>query len=234
MPSFTIISCALAAIYNGAVPVLVDSDPNTWCMNVDQIEGKITSRTRAIMAVHIYGHPVVWIPLLELAKKYGLQVIEDAAEAHGAEYLSGHDNANQSWQRCGSFGALSTFSFYANKLITTGEGGMIVTDDPHLTERARSLRNLCFQPGRRFYHEELGFNFRLTNLQAALGFAQLKEWQRSSLTSVGWVRSTLAGWETSRAYNFQSRNPGLAVSIGCMASCWQRIIILMQISWSQS
>jgi perosamine synthetase len=174
MPSFTIISCALAAIYNGCVPVLVDSDPNTWCMNVDQIEEKITSRTRAIMAVHIYGHPVDMDPLLELAKKYGLQVIEDAAEAHGAEYLSGHDTANPSWQRCGSFGALSTFSFYANKLITTGEGGMIVTDDPHLTERARSLRNLCFQPGRRFYHEELGFNFRLTNLQAALGFAQLE------------------------------------------------------------
>ena len=131
MPSFTIISCALAAIYNGAVPVLVDSDPITWCMNVDQIEEKITSRTRAIMAVHIYGHPVDMDPLMELAKKYGLQVIEDAAEAHGAEYLSGHDTVNQSWQRCGSFGALSTFSFYANKLITTGEGGMIVTDDPH-------------------------------------------------------------------------------------------------------
>lgn len=174
MPSFTIISCALAVIYNGGVPVLVDSDPKTWCMNVDQIEKKITSRTRAVMPVHIYGHPVDMDPLLALVEKYGLDIIEDAAEAHGAEYLCGHDTTNQSWRRCGTFGALSCFSFYANKLITTGEGGMIVTDDSRLAERARSLRNLCFQPQRRFYHEELGFNFRLTNLQAALGFAQLE------------------------------------------------------------
>jgi perosamine synthetase len=174
IPSFTIISCALAVIYNGGVPVLVDSDPNTWCMNVDQIEEKITSGTRAIMPVHTYGHPVDMDPLLALAEKYRLDIIEDAAEAHGSEYCVGHDTRHQSWRRCGSFGAFSCFSFYANKLITTGEGGMVLTDDPRLAERARSLRNLCFQPQRRFYHEELGFNFRLTNLQAALGFAQLE------------------------------------------------------------
>jgi perosamine synthetase len=172
MPSFTIISCALAVIYNGCVPVLVDADPKTWCMDVEQIEEKISPRTRAIMAVHMYGHPVNMRPILELAEKYGLTVVEDAAEAHGAEYLA--DNLTQEWKRCGSFGALSCFSFYANKLITTGEGGMILTDDPELAERARSLRNLCFQPNRRFYHEYLGFNFRLTNLQAALGCAQLE------------------------------------------------------------
>jgi perosamine synthetase len=174
LPTFTIISCALAVVYTGAVPVLVDSDPRTWCMDVDKVQARITPRTRAIMPVHIYGHPVDMDPLLELAQKHGLAIVEDAAEAHGAEYLSGRHGSHPTWQRCGSFGTLSCFSFYANKLITTGEGGMVLTDDPQLADKARSLRNLCFQPKRRFFHEELGFNFRLTNLQAALGLAQLE------------------------------------------------------------
>lgn len=169
MPSFTIISCALAAVYAGATPVLVDSDPATWCMDVSTVESRITPRTRAIMPVHIYGHPVDMEPLLALADRHGLAVIEDAAEAHGAEYRT-----RDGWRRCGSFGDLSCFSFYANKLVTTGEGGMVVTDEDELAERARSLRNLCFLPTRRFHHEELGFNFRLTNIQAALGVAQLE------------------------------------------------------------
>ena len=173
MPSFTIISCAQAAVYNGAVPVLVDSDPVTWCMDVTQIEKKISERTRAIMPVHIYGHPVDMDPILELARARGLAVIEDAAEAHGAEYLSGRDT-NPVWRRCGGLGTLSCFSFYANKLVTTGEGGMVVTDDAGLNDKVRSLRNLCFRPERRFYHLEMGFNFRLTNLQAALGLAQIE------------------------------------------------------------
>jgi perosamine synthetase len=174
MPTFTIVSCAMAVIYNGGVPVLVDSDPTTWCMNVNDIEKKITPQTRAIMPVHIYGHPVDMDPILKLAEEHQLQVIEDAAEAHGAEYLSGRDTPRPHWHRCGSFGTLSCFSFYANKLITTGEGGMVLTDDPKLAEKAGSLRNLCFQADRRFYHEGLGFNFRLTNLQAALGVAQIE------------------------------------------------------------
>lgn len=174
MPSFTIISCGLAAIYNKLKLVLIDCDPETWCLDVGQIEQKITSRTKAIMPVHIYGHPVDMDPLLNLADKYGLAVIEDAAEAHGAEYLTGHDTSSSRWKRCGGFGSLSCFSFYANKLITTGEGGMVLTDDQQLVERLRSLRNLCFQPERRFYHEQAGFNFRLTNLQAALGVAQIE------------------------------------------------------------
>ena len=173
MPSFTIVSCALAAVYNGAVPVLVDSDPVTWCMDVTQIEKKISERTRAIMPVHIYGHPVDMDPIFELARARGLAVIEDAAEAHGAEYLSGRDT-NPVWRRCGGLGTLSCFSFYANKLVTTGEGGMVVTDDAGLNDKVRSLRNLCFRPERRFYHLEMGFNFRLTNLQAALGLAQIE------------------------------------------------------------
>ena len=175
MPSFTIISCAQAVIYCGGVPVLVDSDPLTWCMDVSLVRSKITPRTRAIMPVHIYGHPVDMDPLLELADEFGLNIIEDAAEAHGAQYLSrtGQQTPGE-WKRCGSFGTVSCFSFYANKLVTTGEGGMLVTDDPLLAEKARGLRNLCFQPQRRFYHEALGFNFRMTNLQAALGLAQLE------------------------------------------------------------
>jgi perosamine synthetase len=174
MPTFTIISCAVGVIYNGGVPILVDCDPKTWCMNVTEIEEKITPRTRAIMPVHIYGHPVDMDPLLDLADKHGLFVIEDAAEAHGAEYLSGRHTDAPTWRRCGDMGDVSIFSFYANKLITTGEGGMVLTNNSQLAEKARSLQNLCFQSGRRFYHEELGYNFRMTNLQAALGLAQLE------------------------------------------------------------
>jgi perosamine synthetase len=165
MPTFTIISCALPVVLAGATPVLVDSDPQSWTMAVGQVEARVTSRTRAIMPVHIYGHPVDMDPLLDIARRHHLHVIEDAAEAHGAEYRG---------QRAGSFGQSSTFSFYANKLVTTGEGGMLMVDDDDLAERARRLRNLGFRPGRRFLHHELGFNFRLTNLQAALGIAQVQ------------------------------------------------------------
>src|SRR5262249_11094593 len=174
LPTFTIISCAASVVYAGGVPVLVDSEPRSWCMNVQQVEKKITPRTRAIMPVHIYGHPVDIDPLLDVAKKHKLAIMEDAAEVHGAEYLTGRSGANPRWRRCGSFGALSCFSFYGNKLVTTGEGGMVLTDDPHLAETVRSLRNLCFQPRRRFYHERLGYNFRLTNIQAALGVGQVE------------------------------------------------------------
>ena len=166
MPTFTIISCAAAIVRAGGIPVLVDSDPITWNMNVNQVESKITSKTKAIMVVHIYGLPVDMHPILELARKYNIKIIEDAAEMHGQTY----DN-----KPCGSFGDISTFSFYPNKHITTGEGGMIVTDDEELANRCRSLRNLCFVPEKRFLHYELGFNFRMTSLQAALGLAQLEQ-----------------------------------------------------------
>ena len=174
VPTFTIISCVSAVLAGGGVPVLVDSEPETWCMDVDRIAEGVTRRTRAIMPVHIYGHPIDMDAVLDIADTHGLAVIEDAAEAHGAEYSTGRDGPTPTWRRCGSFGVASCFSFYANKLITTGEGGMIVTDDDEIAERTRSLRNLGFQPGRRFYHEEAGFNFRLTNLQAAVGVAQLE------------------------------------------------------------
>ena len=184
MPTFTIISCALAAIYNGCTPVLVDADPDTWCMDVEQIEHRITSRTLAIMVVHIYGHPVDMNPVIELAERHGLAIIEDAAEAHGAEYFS---EGSGVWKQCGSFGDVSTFSFYANKLITTGEGGMVLTDDPELAERARLLRNLGFHGDRRFSHDVLGFNFRMTNVQAALGVGQV-----GRLASIVQMKRTIA------------------------------------------
>ncbi|MCI0447025.1 DegT/DnrJ/EryC1/StrS family aminotransferase [bacterium] len=173
LPTFTIISCATAIVYSGAIPVLVDSDPKTWCMDVDQVRDRITSKTKAILPVHIYGHPVNMDPLLDIAENNGLMIVEDAAEAHGAEYSSKR-SGDVRWIRCGSFGEMSCFSFYANKLITTGEGGMILTDDSVLAEKLRSLSNLCFKPARRFYHEDLGFNYRLTNLQAALGLSQIQ------------------------------------------------------------
>lgn len=165
MPTFTIISCINQIVRAGAKPVLVDSDPLTWNMDVTQIEAKITARTKAIMAVHIFGLPVDMEPLLELARKHGLKVIEDAAEMHGQACMG---------RPCGSFGDISTFSFYPNKHITTGECGMIVTDDLALAEKCRSLRNLCFKPEQRFVHDELGWNLRMTNLQAALGLAQME------------------------------------------------------------
>lgn len=165
MPTFTIISCAEAVTRVGGIPVLVDSDPDTWNMCVDQIEGKITPKTKAIMVVHIYGLPVDMDPVLDIAKQYNLKLIEDAAEMHGQTYNG---------KPCGSFGNISIFSFYPNKHITTGEGGMIVTDDEELAEKCRSLRNLCFQREVRYVHEELSGNYRFTNLQAAVGLAQLE------------------------------------------------------------
>lgn len=165
LPDFTIISCAQAITKAGCVPVVVDCDPDTWCMDVSRIEAAITPKTRAIMPVHIYGHAVDMDPLMNLAKKYNLKVIEDAAEVHGAEYKG---------KKCGGFGDISCFSFFANKIITTGEGGMILTDSDELAEKLQSYRNLCFQSKQRFLHEEIGHNFRFTNIQAALGLAQLE------------------------------------------------------------
>ena len=167
LPTFTIISPAQSVVRAGAKPVLVDSDPVTLNVDVSQIEAKITSKTKAIIVVHIYGLPVDMDPILSLCKKYKLYLIEDAAEMHGQAYKG---------KKCGSFGDISIFSFYPNKHITTGEGGMVMTDDPELAQRSRNLRNLAFEPEqRRFIHNELGWNYRMTNMQAALGLAQLEK-----------------------------------------------------------
>ena len=169
LPSFTIVSCLEAVLQNDLKPVLVDCDPRTYCMNVDEVREKISEKTVAIMPVHIYGHPVNMEKLLDLAEEHDLSIIEDAAEAHGAECL-----VDGGWRRCGSFGGISAFSFYANKNITCGEGGMVLTDDDDLAERLRTRRNLCFGREERFRHEDRGWNFRITNMQAALGCAQLE------------------------------------------------------------
>lgn len=165
MPTFTIISCAMAVTKLGGTPVLVDSNPDTWNMNVDELERKITLKTRAILVVHLYGLPVEMDKVVELANKYNLKVIEDAAEMHGQTYRG---------RPCGSFGDISIFSFYPNKHITTGEGGMVVTDSEELAERCRMLRNLCFRNDVRYVHDEISDNYRFTNLQAAVGLAQIE------------------------------------------------------------
>jgi perosamine synthetase len=166
LPTHTIISCIIQIIRSGATPILIDSCPKTWNMDVSKIEEKITSKTKAILAVHLYGLPVEMDKIMKLASKYNLFVIEDAAEMLGQSYKG---------VACGSFGHISTMSFYPNKQITTGEGGMCLVNDLELADRCRSLRNLCFQKNKRFVHEELGWNYRMTNLQAALGLAQVEK-----------------------------------------------------------
>lgn len=165
LPSFTIVSCANAILRAGAVPVFVDSDPETWTVDPKKVLEKISERTRALLLVHLYGLPVDMKVLLEAARARGIFVIEDASQALGSSYFG---------QPCGSFGTLSTFSFYANKTVTTGEGGMIVTDDPSIAARASKLRNLCFEDHPRFVHYDMGWNYRMSNLSAAVGVAQLE------------------------------------------------------------
>jgi perosamine synthetase len=173
LPAFTIVSCLEAVLRNSLIPVLVDCDPQTYCMNVDDVRRKISDKTRAVMPVHIYGHPVNMEPLLALGEMRGIRIIEDAAEAHGSECL-----VSGKWRRCGGFGDVSCFSFYANKNISCGEGGMVLTDDPDLASRLQARRNLCFGSEERFDHEDRGWNFRMTNLQAAIGCAQLERIDR--------------------------------------------------------
>jgi len=163
--SCTNIATALAILHNGAIPVPVDSENTTWNLDLNLIETLVTPKTKAIIPVHLYGHPVDMDRLMELSNKHNLIVIEDCAEAHGATCRG---------KKVGSFGNMGCFSFYANKIITTGEGGMVITNDQGLAERLRLLRNLAFTK-RRFVHEIAGYNFRMTGYQAAMGLAQLKK-----------------------------------------------------------
>jgi len=166
VPTFTMAASVNTIILAGATPVLVDCDPETYCIDVNKIEEKITNKTKAIMGVHIYGNVCDMDVILALAKKYNLFVIEDAAEAHGGEYKG---------RKAGSMGDIGCFSFYANKILTTGEGGMCVTNNEELARKMRSLRSHCLKEGEgRFLHEDVGFNYRLTNLQAAIGAAQVE------------------------------------------------------------
>ena len=166
LPTFTMIATINAVTYCGATPVLVDSELDYWQMDVQQVADKITPHTKAVIPVHIYGHPVDMDPLMELAQRYGIAVIEDAAEAHGGEYKG---------RRCGSLGDAAGFSFYGNKIITTGEGGMITTNDREIAKLAWNLRDHAFSSERHFWHKFVGFNYRMTNLQAAVGLAQVEQ-----------------------------------------------------------
>lgn len=165
IPTFTMISTANAVTYQGAIPVLVDSEKDTFNIDPERIEEKLTKKTKAIIVVHIYGHPADMDKILKIAKKYGLFVIEDAAEAHGAEYKG---------RKAGGIGDIGCFSFYGNKIITTGEGGMLVTNNRKIKEKAEYLRDLAFSKERHFWHKHLGFNYRMSNLQAAVGLAQIE------------------------------------------------------------
>jgi perosamine synthetase len=166
IPDLTFAATAHAVMQTGATPVLVDVEPDTWCMNPHAVERAISEKTRAIMPVHLFGHPADMNAINAIASQHELLVIEDAAEAHGAE-VSG--------RKVGSLGKVGAFSFYGNKVITSGEGGMLTTDDDELAARLRFLKDHGMSPDRRYFHTELAFNYRMTNLQAALGFAQLSQ-----------------------------------------------------------
>ena len=166
IPTFTMIATAFAVVYCGAKPILVDAESETFNIDPKKIEAKITKKTKAIIVVHLYGQPCEMDPILKIAKKHRLAVIEDAAEAHGAEYKG---------KKVGNLGEAGCFSFYGNKIITTGEGGMIVTNNKKLAERAKILKNMAFGQGvHKFEHLAIGYNYRFTNIQAAIGLAQLE------------------------------------------------------------
>ena len=180
IPDLTIISCALAVLYTGATPVFIDVDPVTFTLDPTLLEKVITKKTKVIMPVHLYGHPADMDPILKIAKKHHLFVVEDAAESHGALYKG---------KPVGTLGDIGCFSFYANKIITTGEGGMVVTNNAKLAERMRLLKDLAHSPKQRFYHEMVGFNYRMTNLAAAVGLAQLESVD-TYLTKKLWMAET--------------------------------------------
>tara|TARA_Y100000590_G_C15683210_1_gene1000605 strand:- start:296 stop:1423 length:1128 start_codon:yes stop_codon:yes gene_type:complete len=161
--SSTNMACAFSVDYCGAIPIPVDIEKKTWQMDVTKVEEKINKKTKAIMVVHLFGHPVDMDPVLKIAKKYNLKIIEDCAEAHGVEYKG---------RKVGSIGDIGAFSFYANKTFTCGEGGMVVTNSKKLAEKAKSLKNLSYGKVNRFLHEDIGFNYRLPNISAALGLGQ--------------------------------------------------------------
>ncbi len=189
VPDLTFIATANAVTYIGAKPVFADVNPNTWCIDPEDIRKKITSKTKAIIPVHLYGHPADMDAINEIAKQYGLYVIEDAAEAHGAEYKG---------KKVGCLGSCGVFSFYGNKIITTGEGGMITTNDDKLYEKAKYLRDHAMSKEKRYWHTEVGYNYRITNIQAALGLAQLEridELISKKIQIFKWYKQYLEGVE---------------------------------------
>jgi perosamine synthetase len=192
VPDLTFVATANAVAYTGATPVLADVDPDTLCIDPASIKSLISKRTKAIIPVHLYGHPADMDALLEIGKAHGVDIIEDAAEAHGAEYKG---------RRVGSFGKCGVFSFYGNKVVTTGEGGMLTTNDHALYQRAKRLRDHAMSPDRRYFHNERGFNYRITNLQAALGVAQMEridDFLERRAEIMSWYNSVIPSNETVR------------------------------------
>jgi len=170
VPTLTFVATANAVTYCGATPVFVDSEPDTWNIDPRQIESRVSPRTRGIIAVHLCGHPADMDPIRSIADRHGLFVIEDAAQAHGAEYRG---------RKVGSLGDVATFSFFGNKIISTGEGGMVVTNDANLSEKMRLLKSHGMDPKQRYWHPVIGYNYRMTNVAAAIGLAQVERvaWQ---------------------------------------------------------
>lgn len=164
VPDLTFAASINTVLHAGATPVIVDVDPETWVLDPETLERAITPRTRGVMPVHVFGRPCPMTEIMEVANRHGLYVIEDAAESHGATYDG---------RPVGSFGQTGSFSFFGNKNITTGEGGMLLTSEIELADRIRTLRDHGMKPERRYWHDEVGYNYRMTNLQAAIGCAQL-------------------------------------------------------------
>ena len=210
IPAFTLIVSANVVCFTGATPVLVDVRPDTWCIDPDLIEAKITPRTKAVMVVHMYGHPCDMQAVCRIARRHGLAVIEDAAQAHGARVQG---------RPVGGIGDIGAFSFYGNKIITTGEGGMLVTRNAALAERAALLRNQAFGE-ERFVHNHVGFNYRMTNIQAAIGVAQCERMARK----VRRKREIAAFYDDLLAEEEAIQRPAKAA--GCEPAYWMYAILL--------
>lgn len=206
VPDLTFAATINAVLFCGATPVIVDIDRSTWGMSVESIAGAITKRTRAIMPVHLYGKPAAIGPIRELARRHGCFLVEDCAEAHGARHNG---------RRVGSFGDISCFSFYANKIITTGEGGMCLTDSDDLAARLRALRDHGMAPGRFYWHDRVGYNYRMTNLQAAIGLAQLRR-----IHEIQSRNARLATLYTERFRDLPQVRFAAAGGCGCEAVVW--------------
>lgn len=214
LPTFTMISSAFAICYVGAKPVFVDADKDTWNIDVNKIEEKITSRTKAIMPVHIFGKMCDMEAINTLADKYNLKIIEDAAEAHGALYHG---------KKSGSFSDIAGFSFFANKNITTGEGGMVVTNNKEMYDRARYFKNVCFplDGPRNYQHDDIGYNYRMSNVVAAIGLAQVEkadEYREMRIHNHALYKKYLADVP---GILFQSDS-----SEGCLDVCWMNTIVI--------
>ena len=214
IPSFTMIASAFAVCYTGAKPVFVDADKDTFNIDVTKIEKKITSRTKAIMPVHIFGKICNMDAIIALAKKYNLYIIEDAAEAHGATYRG---------KKAGSFSDVAAFSFFANKNITTGEGGMIVTNNEDIAQKAKYFKNVCFPINgpRNYSHDDIGYNYRMSNVVAAIGLAQVEkadDYRAMRIRNNELYRKYLEGVP---GIIFQS-----LPEEGCIDVCWMNTIVL--------